>query len=471
MTTENNFEVVLRRVIGNNELPEEIRPDYYRRLGIDPPKPDGEFFQNPFEFVEYTKMDAAAQDEFNESYEAALGAPWKAADHPRLAKWLEAEDDRLDRLAEGSKRPHYYTPYVVSPENEGASRIIAVLLPSVQYTREFARAFSMRAMLRLGNGDVKGAWNDAQAMHRIARHVDDGGTLVEKLVGIAIDAMAHQVDVAVLHSPDTSPEHLKAFLADLAKLPPLDPMADTFDETERYVGLDATQSFARHGLEEFKKFGAFSGVGGSTLGTLASALLRGAANNGAAPLSVDWNVTMELLNEQYDDLAAMARIENREKRAEKFDELDEKLKELATEARNPWALALKLAGGDPRKTTGKVIGNVLVSLLLPAVRQAVTAEDVATARLDVTRLAFALRVHHAETGAFPKSLDALVPKYASKVPTDAITGKPLRYERSKDGFLLYSVGRNGRDDGGRGYDDRPEHDRESDDIAIRFPAG
>jgi hypothetical protein len=52
-------------------------------------------------------------------------------------------------------------------------------------------------------------------------------------------------------------------------------------------------------------------------------------------------------------------------------------------------------------------------------------------------------------GQYPESLEALVPQYAEKLPHDIIGGQPLHYHRTADGhFVLYSVGWDGKDDGG-----------------------
>jgi hypothetical protein len=46
-------------------------------------------------------------------------------------------------------------------------------------------------------------------------------------------------------------------------------------------------------------------------------------------------------------------------------------------------------------------------------------------------------------------LNALVPEFLAAVPMDLIDGQPLRYRLNADGsFVLYSVGENGKDDGG-----------------------
>jgi hypothetical protein len=53
-------------------------------------------------------------------------------------------------------------------------------------------------------------------------------------------------------------------------------------------------------------------------------------------------------------------------------------------------------------------------------------------------------------GQFPATLEALAPKFIVKLPHDVITGQSLKYRRTDDGqFVLYSVGWNETDDGGK----------------------
>lgn len=49
---------------------------------------------------------------------------------------------------------------------------------------------------------------------------------------------------------------------------------------------------------------------------------------------------------------------------------------------------------------------------------------------------------------FPDAITDLVPSFLSAVPQDPFDGKPLRYRRTENGFLVYSAGYNQRDDGG-----------------------
>lgn len=68
-------------------------------------------------------------------------------------------------------------------------------------------------------------------------------------------------------------------------------------------------------------------------------------------------------------------------------------------------------------------------------------------RLVVT--AIALKRYQRRHGRLPDALEALVPEFCAEVPHDPADGRLLRYRRLPEGgFLLYSVGEDGTDDGG-----------------------
>jgi hypothetical protein len=51
-------------------------------------------------------------------------------------------------------------------------------------------------------------------------------------------------------------------------------------------------------------------------------------------------------------------------------------------------------------------------------------------------------------GALPGSLSDLVPKFLDAFPTDPFDGQQLRYKKIAKGYVVYSVGEDGKDDGG-----------------------
>jgi len=71
-----------------------------------------------------------------------------------------------------------------------------------------------------------------------------------------------------------------------------------------------------------------------------------------------------------------------------------------------------------------------------------------TARIECVRAALAVERHRLAQGALPEALADCAPGLLENVPADPFTGRELRYERLRSGFVVYSVGEDGRDDGG-----------------------
>ncbi len=93
--------------------------------------------------------------------------------------------------------------------------------------------------------------------------------------------------------------------------------------------------------------------------------------------------------------------------------------------------------------------NLIVRMLVPALSSAVKRPAYGQESVDLTRTAIALERYRLAHGAYPESLDALVPQFIAKLPHDIINGQPLHYRRTADGqFVLYSVGWNETDEGG-----------------------
>jgi len=90
-----------------------------------------------------------------------------------------------------------------------------------------------------------------------------------------------------------------------------------------------------------------------------------------------------------------------------------------------------------------------VNLMLPAY----DALRAAAVKLDGTRdgalIGIALELYHREHNAWPKTLQELSPRWLPELPVDRITGKPLGYTIVDDRPLVYSMGADGDDDGGR----------------------
>lgn len=78
----------------------------------------------------------------------------------------------------------------------------------------------------------------------------------------------------------------------------------------------------------------------------------------------------------------------------------------------------------------------------------------------------ALHAYRDTHGAYPERLQDLVPELLDTLPMDLADGQPLRYRRTDGGYLLYSVGYDGKDDGGQHADEYPAAWRESLDVVF-----
>jgi hypothetical protein len=85
---------------------------------------------------------------------------------------------------------------------------------------------------------------------------------------------------------------------------------------------------------------------------------------------------------------------------------------------------------------------------LPTIR-ACQAQARHEAALDLMQMGLVLEQYHAQRGLYPETLDAIAPSLGGSLPADPFTGEPYQYRPSDDGFLLYSVGSNLADNGGR----------------------
>jgi len=69
--------------------------------------------------------------------------------------------------------------------------------------------------------------------------------------------------------------------------------------------------------------------------------------------------------------------------------------------------------------------------------------------IDTARIGAACRIYRCQEGRFPEKIADLVPRLLEEEPLDPFTGKPFVYKTRENGFIVYSVGSNRKDDGGK----------------------
>jgi hypothetical protein len=472
VTPETNANVLIVRALGPKPEGMAMLPDYYRWLGVPEPPAEGDYFlaannyfdkflkDRPAEEPEARKVDPDDEPEFSEPVDPrtrwdertaqAFWWPWKAADEPDLAAWIRANEKPLALIAEATRRPAYYNPIVNSDPSARTPRILDARLQTVQKCRSVGQALCCRAMGKAGAGDYDGAWADLMTCHRLGRLVSHGGTLIENLVGIAVTMIGVKAQLTLLSQPGHPPARLRAWRDDLRRLPPVRGIADNLDLNERFMFLDAMTSIICGGSNALTAIG--KGTATPTDPTWDRLFTR----------SVDFDPAFRNTNQFFDRCVVAARLPDRAGRQPAYAALIREIKAMKYEVDAAGPLEKTVLGKSGR---GELIGKTLLALLTPAFDKIQDAVD----RLEQTeanlQVAFALALYRTDTGRYPQALADLAPKYLPAIPADRFSGGGLIYDPYPEGYLLYSVGANGQDDGGQSSDDVPK----GDDVRVRMP--
>jgi hypothetical protein len=456
VTPERNANVLIWKALGPSPEGAKVPPEFFKYLGVAEPPKDGAYLVALDVYLrEQLKLEPGDREAIAEQLdelERATVRPWAAKEYPHIAAWLKVNEKPLAVAVEATRRPDYFNPLVARPTDKGPGALMGALLPGVQACRHFAFALTARAMLRVGEGKSDDAWQDLLACHRLGRLVGRGGTLIEGLVGIAVDQVASTADVAYLERANLTSKQVQNRLKELQTLPPMPSMVNKVDLTERIMFLEMVQLIRHRGTGVLADLG--DGAAKKPTPEELKALDR-----------IDWTPALKSGNRWYDGMAGAMRLKDRVDREKALDAIEKDVKALKADASGPAAIAKIVLGGEPGKMTGKAIGDVLVSVLMPAARKVQDAYERNEQTQRNLHVAFALAAFHRDNGRYPAKLDDLAPKYLAAVPDDLFAGKPLVYRLTDRGYLFYSIGVNGKDDSGRSYGDDPP----GDDLPVRMP--
>ncbi len=436
ITPENNANVLIWKALGPHPEGATMSSEFFQWLGYEPPE-QGDYMV-PFGskyLKEHANIDGDRIQEYYDRMYRAGNWPWAAKDEPEVADWLKENEKPLAQLIEATRRPEYYNPLVPKRTEEWSPGLMGALLPNVQKCREFAAALTCRAMLRVHEGKIAEAWQDLLACHRLGRLLGRGATLIESLVGFAIDAIASKADMVYVDRAKLTSTQVSACLQDLRNLPPMPGIADKIDLAERFMCLDSMMLVIRHGRK------ALDGLSG---GGAAPAPEKGFWDKVFTP-SINWDPAFRNANRWYDRYVAAMRVPDRATREHELADLTEELKKVRSQLQDAGTIKKAIVGSSER---GEIAGDIIITLLLPSVEKVQGAADRCEQQQRNLRLAFALAAYQRDQGRYPGKLDELAPKYIDKIPDDLFADKPLTYKREDKGFLLYSVGPNGNDDGG-----------------------
>lgn len=392
--------------------------------------------------------------------------PWKEAEFPDMAELLQRNTDSLKLVSEASLRPKYYRPMVRRDPHE---TLLGSPLPDVQAYRDLARQLSMRAMLHLGHDRVQEAQNDLLTLHRLASQISHGATIIESLVGNAIDERATAADAQWAAHPQTTRAQLAAYRQELTKLPPIGDFANQLNDTERFVSLDLMQAVARGRVKAEDFFPVVRPITAATSSEESHVelfpdwVLPEQVMHNVVGWSADWNVSLATINQLYDEIAEIVKDPNPRTRAAALAAFNTKLHEERLELQTYGAVVSYVLGSS--QSRGEDTGKSFAAELLTGLQTYFETDNRVKMRRLTTIAGLAILEYRTVKGACPVSLKDLVPDYLSAVPEDINTGEPLKYVTEGLNFNVYSVGKNRENDGGRA----DTNNQKWDDVGFTMP--
>lgn len=381
-----------------------------------------------------------------EVIERCKETPWTADQAPPLADWVGAHESHYALLHEAASREHYYLPPVTLLTDPDAP-LYYVLLPHVQNLRSGVRCLRLRVSYYLGTGDLDAAWQDILVMYRLSETCR-GQALVGDLVSIACAGIANDSTKRLLNSDDLTPELAKQIHAWLQRRAPRSDMANTMDQFERLGFVTAVLEMAGARMATESDYSVTD-----DMGPLAQ----------FSRLALNWNLMLEIGNEWYDRLVEAMSQPTYHQRHAALAAIDSDLDQLNNVTVGKMGSALV-----SRDSRTRSVSDVMLSLFLPATTAAIAAEERDNTYLLLHQVAAALAVYRVEQGDYPDDLTALTPNLLKQSLVD-LYGNALAYRKTEGGYLLYSLGPNGVDEGGshdqwhtyKGYiiSEVEEHDR------------
>lgn len=453
VTPANNANVLIWKAIGPRPDGKPMPGEFWKWLEIEAPLDHGEYFIELDQYIrEHLKIDNREQaDEVGNQLTRARQRSWTAKQFPHIANWLKANQTPLSLVTQATKRPHYFSPVLTNQSDKEPAPRLTGQVTGAKSCREMANALTARAMLLIGERRFDDAWQDLLTCHRLARAVAQGGRLPDYLVGVAIESVACSADMVLLESPELNAQQLEDRRRELQLLPQMPTMADSVEFGERFQFLSMVMTFSRGGAEGMQRLAGEFNAKGPDIFTKAYVD------------AIDWDPVMRTGHEWFDRLVSAMRTKKRAVRVDRLDEIHSDAKFIKSEMLKPATLLRAVVGNS--ETKGKILGDYFMILLVPALLKMQEASDRTEQIQANLQLAFALAAYQRDHRRYPDKLDELAPKYLPKIPDDIFSGKPLVYRPSNDGYLLYSLGVNGRDDDGRTYGDEPY----GDDLPVRMP--
>ncbi len=337
---------------------------------------------------------------------------WKSGwtediDKERLfVAYFEQASPALEKMREGLAADYYLLPEIGD---------MTMDMGYLSGWRELARVLAAQAKWYESQGKYDEAMNNYLCTARLGRVVGSDGLLVHGLVGSQVTPIGLEGMNSSVHSYH-DPELLRNAVKTLKEIHENEaPLSTIFEFDFRALDKNIWSDHYEVGLQDYMQSPSYSNEIDAALGLVGYRIncLRFRLNSGAY-----WDEFLQVVD----------------------------LPLLEFERRCP------VTPGDP-----------LSQILYPSSERGRTTFARKPAWLRGSILSLAVRLYRVEHGAYPVSLDALVPDYLEELLIDPFSSKPFVYSKAGDDFRLYSLGDDKDDDGGMPWQG------ENGDLIIHLP--
>ncbi len=345
-----------------------------------------------------------------------------------MKKFVQEKPEAFELIIAGTKKPYCWRTYKAGEGTE----MLSVLMPHLAEYRQIVKTFRWRASLSAEQGKYKDAFDDMLNCYRFGRHVKEGGgTLIEQLVGIALEGLAFGTikDIVANYNIDSP------LLAQLQK------QLEEITTGENFViSMKVERLFIYDEIQRCFTEDRFGG------GHLYPQRIAQLGNDTVYPTG---KVILGLLSDPEDwgsilhTLFLHPNKKQTHQDAEKCYDYWQSLIEMTP-------AQAKAEGIDIQKQTEEMVkGNLLLQMLVPALWKINELSYRIKADVQATLTILATIRYKQEAGHYPENLQALQEAgYLKELSIDPWSDKPLIYRKTPDGFILYGVGTNFTDDNG-----------------------
>ena len=382
----------------------------YRRAQSQFTMPEGADFDNQEIWSRYTasKTDAASQEPKQGRGEAKPVGPLTPEEEALVDTYIASNGSAYEAIREASKRPlcQFGDYRIPSKVIEGMP-----FQNDLKITRALGRTIALRAVweARHGNTDAAYEWI-GHGLH-LANNLRNEPLIINGLVRIAIAEM-------ILRSLETI----------MGETPWTGKLPDGFEQELVQIG-DRTL-FARC-LEGERFFAeAYQSRWDNFLNLMAVAM-------------------QYALYKAQSGVIAAVREPDYTKRQERIAEVERYLSLNGKTGSSDSDTHSKELTGQMRPGQKFFSYKILAQITVSAQLAAIEAFNSAEIHAQNARQALALKRYKQAHGQYPDQLQQILSGEFKELPRDSFNGEPFHYKKEGDGFLLYSVGRNGIDDGGQ----------------------